>query len=69
MLFHFVKVYHHQIGKNEIVFFYKYFIFNFSLEVQAEVSDYKSYDIESITISEKSSKTMDSLKALAGSIK
>jgi len=39
------------------------------LEVQAEVSDCKSYDIESITISEKSSKTMDSLKALAGSIK
>jgi hypothetical protein len=43
--------------------------FDFSLEVQAEVSDCKSYDIESITISEKSSKTMDSLKALAGSIK
>ena len=40
-----------------------------SLEVQAEVSDCKSFDIESITISEKSSKTMDSLKALAGSIK
>ncbi|CAF0933786.1 unnamed protein product [Adineta steineri] len=39
------------------------------LEVQAEVSDCKSFDIESITISEKSSKTMDSLKALAGSIK
>ncbi|CAF3492011.1 unnamed protein product [Rotaria socialis] len=39
------------------------------VEVQAEVSDCKSYDIESITISEKSSKTMDSLKALAGSIK
>jgi hypothetical protein len=41
----------------------------FSLEVQADVSDCKSYDIESITISEKSSKTIDSLKALAGSIK
>lgn len=41
----------------------------FSLEVQAEVSDCKSFDLESITISEKSSKTMDSLKALAGSIK
>jgi hypothetical protein len=40
-----------------------------SLEVQAEISDCKSFDIESITISEKSSKTMDSLKALAGSIK
>ncbi|CAF1288908.1 unnamed protein product [Adineta ricciae] len=39
------------------------------LEVQAEVSDCKSFDLESITISEKSSKTMDSLKALAGSIK
>ncbi|CAF2081106.1 unnamed protein product [Rotaria magnacalcarata] len=39
------------------------------LEVQAEVSDCKSFDIESINISEKSSKTMDSLKALAGSIK
>ncbi|CAF0720321.1 unnamed protein product [Adineta steineri] len=39
------------------------------LEVQAEISDCKSFDIESITISEKSSKTMDSLKALAGSIK
>ncbi|CAF1591517.1 unnamed protein product, partial [Didymodactylos carnosus] len=38
------------------------------LEVQAEMNDCKSYDIESITISEKSSKTMDSLKALAGSI-
>ena len=40
-----------------------------SLEVQAEISDCKNFDIESITISEKSSKTMDSLKALAGSIK
>ncbi|CAF0863326.1 unnamed protein product, partial [Didymodactylos carnosus] len=39
------------------------------LEVQAEMNDCKNYDIESITISEKSSKTMDSLKALAGSIK
>ena len=41
----------------------------FSLEVHADVSDCKSYDVESITISEKSSKTIDSLKALAGSIK
>jgi hypothetical protein len=66
----FVKVYHHQIGMNRTQKKNSHFIsYSFSLEVQAEVSDCKSFDIESITISEKSSKTMDSLKALAGSIK
>ena len=67
--FHFAKVFRRQIGSNG--FSSKFFTFAFlsSLEVQAEVSDCKSFDIESITISEKSSKTMDSLKALAGSIK
>lgn len=70
VLYHFVKVYHLQIGKN-LSRWSSFFsvVYVLSLEVQAEVSDCKSYDIESITISEKSSKTMDSLKALAGSIK
>jgi len=61
------------LPSNRYVFLLRRFVLlfdlKFSLEVQAEVSDCKSYDIESITISEKSSKTMGSLKALAGSIK
>lgn len=73
MPFHFVKVYQLQIGKilnfQSSIVYISSLNFSSSLEVQAEVTDYKSFDIESITISEKSSKTMDSLKALAGSIK